>query len=801
MLKFITHIINFIRDTCSSTPFTSAEHANNINTTIDKVIDAFMAAWNFFDNNYMSFYKNVTRFVEVPQGEGLALFIPLLLTGSIIYFFVEVWYNYLHRDAWDAYWSREAEKLRHINALLNTLNPKDISPEQTAVLNKIAANLEGYENDTKHRYVDKNDLNGKAALDEVKDDLKLLKQTLTTDYHIDLNKVNAIDISPVIPIATSPRKPLTTSSDSDDSGEGSDIEESIALEAPPPKTLKNDLLSFTNSSGFTTVFAFAWGYWFVYYFAIFGVPAAVALAVVPPLFALIALVCPITYLIYKEYKAYQAAVLVKETLTEEEKAQLKNDTRQFRYGWGFVVFIAGLAIFMFLQPVIGLSLAVLTGAGVIAGVGLFLKGITRFLDKRAEFRREEYLANENSQSAQLPGNDTRRAWAMARKRQLKSAEQAAYQLIELSELEAALRVFNTHKNDGDKSSSKATIEEEIKLLTQDQVLKIEAEKKRTRQIRLAYAHMVLGIILDIFMGYMLACLIGFALGDFLSPISNLLGFVGPLLNQVFFNVTVGGLGLLCAGSKAYLTYQDQSKKIADLENTLSREDVYREKQLEILALVKLSDDKREQLNRDLNALISSYPSHQASLHALQKLLTKPEKPRTFTLRKFVKELRKVISAVTSISSVILIARAVATMGILGGAFNSLLNGSLIIFGTAVMSSNPLGIAILSIATALIVGRLIRELYLQIKTERDLKKMKALDLKYDRKMYEWQRLKVAENGIKKLEQGLINQPARVANEGDTSYFDQDQVLSKEDQRHYQNNHPNSDHISLLKAAGN
>ncbi len=622
--------------------------------------------------------------------------------------------------------------------------------------------------------------------------------------------------------------------------------------------LSNFVKNFSDNGVFYTAFYYAWGYWFVFFFTIWGLPEYSVFTSVPTELTLFALICPIIYLSYKEYTAYKNSLNIDLSVEEKEElekrvekakskkleelnedsplllnselsaneiqslrsevlkemlAERARNNTKFRWGWLLVALIAGFSIGAICGlPVVG---AVFVGIGVFIGTLLIVRGITDWLDKRATEKRAEMLqeaeeakkeevnqkkidkapkvevdlevdsdiendAAPEAENQSVLDKSSRKAWAAARKHTLKEIEYLAACLKQEELLEKIASALNVPIQLLDKPKRSADITK-----SEIQAAHGLMVKQQSSHFFWAKVHQWVAAALDFLSGYMtVVAMIGFVGLDLLGNVFNitLLAVSTPFSVPVIVcTALVALLALLVATSSGYRTWskhQEQNdafkKQIASDEKDKNKEvEDYQNRKIDLLHKTKQTNELRERLKNILNTHKERFPNH---FDALNQLLNKPVKERSWTLRRFVKGLRKGVYLLTSVSSVALVSRAICTMGF-AALVPVLATGSLVVFGAA--AASPLGIAILSIAVGLLFFRLAREFYFSIQHAKAVQKANHIDSKLEKRKNEFEHLEKVEQLIDKV----IKQPAPFMN----NISEKVNKWASSPQYQYKNNH--------------
>lgn len=740
---------------------------------------------NNYDNTNISMVRNVNRIdSDVSLGLPIDFIItltPVFLIHTVMHFSVGLWYTYYKRDAWDSYFFKEGKELEKIQKSLKNNPPLD--PE---ILKEIILLLIMYEEDTRE-FEKAIAIAATAHASQRKKGYQLLIQENDSEPGQEKN-FPPKTLQPTDSIK--PNEPL-----------------SLGQKA------KNWFVSLPGSSGFNTFFAFAWNYWFVFYYCCWGI-VGFSMAAVSPALGLLALAAPAIYLVYKEYIAYTTWSVANETaLNDEDKkrldsveeAQKENELKkilrekadeatQFRYGWLLVALITGITVI----TVCGLPIipAILTGIAVSVGIVLICKGVVDFLSKKATLRREALLDTSNRLKTSIE-EKPRKEW---RKERISLLKTVTHQVATLSPQQAlwrdhityaAERIYSlralkpANKIDIDHGEAVCTKEivQQLQKNIEDAINSTSAiqqnQQAQESQARLNESNSKLdtirkwvGTILDFLVNYMLICLIGFSVLNWLDiaviPIVIALGGAPiVLMDALICNVIVGILGLVFAGAASYGTWKAEEKEAAEIQ--AMRDDVTNQtKQNKIQYFKAQTLTLRNELRNALAAHITNFEAQTKNLSLekknlglthlkkLAQLIEKPVKEPKSTLRWLAKRYLWGVDGSLHIASALLIVRAALTLGFFATTAALAGPAALIVFGSAALATNPIGIAILVLTVVVLLARLIRQFYLERQKVKELKQLHFVNQRLEKEQSAYENLLYVQ-ALLKNEQDLIDAP--------------------------------------------
>lgn len=408
-----------------------AEDTNTSISDLDGHINVLITAFNAFDNSCITPDSIMWRYVAdetiSSMHQHLSVFGPFGLFFAGTYLALELYHRYRKRDALEAHWEREKQRLHELHKKLEEYQVNLPEHLQEKFFKKIASIVLQYEKklDAWRHIFEENEKAKKerknqemlAKIKAVQDQIDLLigengfyskDQKLTKSLTTAKDELNTPEdvLQAQLTNRKDEKQPKALSPAVNLSNKAKAQKEAIDAEL-------NDsfLTKFSSTFWFQVPFAWSWGYWFVFFFTMWGL--ATPFAAVPLTWGLLALIGPVLYLVYREYCAYQTQLVADESqLSEEQQEELseitdpdekqkkclemlksieKNST-QFRWGWLFVALIAAVSVSLFcgLAPVY----ALLLGIGVFLGVGLSAFGIGKFIDRRLEKKRQELKAEE-----------------------------------------------------------------------------------------------------------------------------------------------------------------------------------------------------------------------------------------------------------------------------------------------------------------------------------------------------------------------------------------------------------------------
>lgn len=780
------------------------------------------------DNLGPSTLKNLER-VGLKSGGGLPLntveiVVPVGILHAGIHFGVGTWYTWYKREAWDAYFFKEGKVLDEICTSLET----NLFLTR-ANIDRIIDKLVEYEDDT--REFEKAIV---IAVDTQKQDkLRLQVEGEETQSRS---------------LGTSTSESISEEKKPEDESGGSDAEaESIPFlppekvsglpaEAKPESTseLKSQLThpvsseqdetswfidvvkGIPGSSGFNMLFAYAWNYWFVFYYALWGILGISAAVLLTPALTLLALAAPIIYLLYKEYIAYNIWSVANETVLDEKERQQLNqelegknradelkrmlrekadEATEFRYGWLVIALIAGVTM----VTLCGLPIlpAIFAGLTVSVGILFVYKGIAALLTRKATDRREELLNTSDKLGGVIIQEKSSQDWKNERIAMLKNVDHLAGRLspkqrAQLQQISyAAERIAVVQGLSLDNEDDKAKVKKikrqlALQMLQAEKTIQagINARKATTESQDLESNHNEaragirkwMNIILNFLSGYMLVCLIGFGLVSWLDavfvPIIVALGGAPIVLLETFFcNFIIGVIGLVVAGSFGYATWKSEAEDNAKLKQ-MHADPAYLVKQQKLQFFKEQAAILRDRLRED----VARVQNEQHKKH-LVRWIEKPPKEPTSTLRWLAKRYLWGVDGALHVASALLIVRAVLTMGFFATATATT---TLLVFGAAAVT-NPFGIAVLTLTVVVLLARWIRQFYLERQKVKELKQFRVIDEKLEKHQSEYERLLYAQALLDKEQTFKLNQPNDLKKEEievaeDTEVEDADNLLS-------------------------
>jgi hypothetical protein len=834
---------------------------------LDSWVVAFIEGFNTFDNNAISMAANVTRVdSDMSMPKDMMFLGPIGLILAFTSLAMDGAYNYRYRNTWDAYLRRELDRLKeklvkHLSTLsFENDSPRALSDEDKRAFEKFAALLAEYERDTANlrNYLEQGGLTITdaeiSALKTVEKAIKDLKQLLANlDIQLPIDMTQLLARLDIQPPRLNPNS-KQTDKNSKEHTSSNQLPELLFLqkEAKHRKAkmldhLEDDpylgLAQFSDSPWFKVPFAYAWGYWFVFFFTMWGI--ASAFAAVPLTWAFFAFICPVLYLGYKEIVRYQTRFL-EETidptklkigeqtlnlseaqiewllqcrpqelvvLTQKEIDSIDNEAQKegaqkrrhkvntlceafkvneeklktlwqkahawknqqdqtvlfgfkgFRAGWVFVAAVAGLSA----SIIYGFSAAYapLLGLGVFAGVLLVAFAVTRILDFIGEDKARnahENTANNKLEAAkhELEKKETEKLvaataastkdWAFIREQWQKKM------MLELSAIERAIALDKWKKSvplqwlpedvpPGSNPSKVKPIDFGDRQSIRDKVGFLATRLEKVRGI------LITG--LEFAVGYMFACIIGFVALDFLGH----LAIFQPFVDNISSNLLVGALGFLSGASSARRAWLNEQFHLSDLDLMRLNKD-YLEKQDTLNALNDTNATLRDRLRNTLKNAIefaARNAEYQAKLRKLQPLIEKPTKKFELKARKVLKGARYALFVLTSLSTVMLMSRALIVMGFTKAYAAPTVGGSLALFGSIAAGPSPLGIAVLSLAAIFFLWRIANKMYMALEKEQEIEKIACIDRRLDEAEKEHKHLLKAEriiNAVKSAQGGIV-----------------------------------------------
>lgn len=663
----------------------------------------------------------------------------------IVYVPMHIFIEHRYRDSWDAYFTRERDRLDRISGFLNDIKKivgsncekLAFTDENTRnSLKQLVASLEAYEIDTIELENAKK-LNAEYWLelhygneeDNKKEWLKRMLGSNFYAFYVNLKKQLDED---------SPSTPSSAKAISTKQKVAVDIEPELgALQLGALQDEKNKLegaqknwdMQFINGSLFNGVLAYGLAYWLVYYFTIEILkPATFA----PLSWALLALVFPAVYLMYKEFLTYKKRVLEKNT--DEEVAEQQD--LQFRLGWVFIALILSISVGNILSfsgfgtiPVLFITAIIFSGFLTVVFGALKIIDLQMSASRSALFTDED--ENQAHQKADTPALD-RKQHAEARRKLLDESALAAYQLALQCKMGAARNTFKIEPflNKTNASSigevAYSDIEEGVVYSDAEEGENVSIEKPTRGRSAAEMVRLILSVTLSALLGYGLGALLGFVLGDFTGHFTTI--FSGTLLNVLggCFGLVVGAL----FGRRAYLSEKKHQNQLDILwTQSQAQQDILKTLENTIAglkyAVFELEKLQRAFIKKLEENLSLSDVEVSRTIESLKKLqfdeFSHPVKREGITLRKVIFVLRAILQLIVAVSTVLLMARALLTMGF--AKIIPWLNGSLSLFGSSI---SPLALVILGFALVLLILKAVNDVYLAEQRHEENYKLDRID---------------------------------------------------------------------------